>query len=324
MIYDIHGILKISSNIKCLPSYFMKEGEARDVDLVIREGDFKFNKIKHKKLGLKFYGGNENVYLDYPFYGLPIQKLLISDLFGKETRFYFHRLTNKLFGIQNIIDLLIEIKLIQKGYTMLHAAAVSKNEKGYLISGWSEMGKTSTTFALCKKGFEILGDDVVILSKDGKLYAFPEKAGIFFHTKNIAGLKLPLNKRMKIGFRYAISKIPPLHLYVNTSEKIDITNIAKIKDSVPLKRTYLLEWGKKSEKKITKEEAINKLIATTQHSFFEHFFLKEIFLAYCYLNDTNPDYIAENMEKILKEGLSNCVSLRTTKKDYYLSISRKL
>ncbi|MFQ6010435.1 MAG: hypothetical protein ACE5J7_04945, partial [Candidatus Aenigmatarchaeota archaeon] len=134
--YNIHNIVKVASNADVLPDYFKVKKRIKP-DLIIKRGNFKFNKRAYKKAGLKFYGGKDTVILEYMFYGRPIQKLMISGLKKKQTKFYYTESTDRFFGIQNILNLILEIKLLQRGCTLVHSGALSKNGKGVLISAWS-------------------------------------------------------------------------------------------------------------------------------------------------------------------------------------------
>ncbi len=264
---------------------------------------------------MKFYGGKDKLYLEYFIYGLPIQKILISDLNGK-TKFYFTNLTDRIFGVSNIITLLFEIKLLQRGYTLVHSGGVIKDGGGILLSAWSEMGKSSTIFALSKEGFNVLGDDKVILSKNGNLYAYPEKAGIFFHSKNVESLDLKLSEKINLGLKYLISKIPPLYLYIDPNLRIDLSKIVKVGKKVKLQKSYFLEWGK-GEEKISKKLAKQKIITSTLQCLFANYFAREVFFAYCYLNDFDPNFIEKKMSKILNKSLKECRIIRSRKKGFY-------
>jgi len=319
--YNIHDIIRVFSNINNLPDYF--KSEPLNVDLTIKEKNFVFKKNKAKRLGLKFYGGNDELYLEYFFYGIPIQKLLIKDLPGK-TKFYFTSRTNKLFGVSEIATLLLEIKLLQNGCTLIHSGAISKSKKGYLFSAWSEMGKSSTVFALSKKSeFKVLGDDKVILSKDGTIYSYPEKAGIFFHSKNVENLKLSFSDKIGLVFRFIIAKLPPFYLYVDPNLRIDLSDIVEVDDKAKLKEAYFLEWGDGTDK-LDKNVAINKIIASTFQSIFAQYFARETFFAYCYLNDFDPNFIEKGMRKILEKTLDKGVIIRSRKKDFYKYLEKTI
>lgn len=320
MYYNIHNIVGVKSNTECLPDYF--KSKKLDPDIIIKEGDFNFKKDNRERIGLKFYGGDNKIYLEYSLYGTQIQKLLIEDLLGK-TKFYFTKRTNKIFNVANIIRLLLEIKLLQRGCTLVHAGAVSKNNKGYLFTAWSEMGKSSTVFALSgKSGFKVLGDDSVILSKNGTIYAYPVKAGIYFHSKNVESLDLSIGKRIELMLKFLVSKLPPLYLYIDPNLRIDISKITEVGTKAKLNETYLLEWGKGVEK-INRKSAIQKLFTTTYHFLFGNFFIRETFMSYCYANDFDPNYIEKNMMKVLNSAVGNCRIIRSEKKDYYKYLETK-
>ncbi len=282
----------------------------------IRETDIDFDEDKYDKLGLKFRGGNDTLFLDYTAYGRSVQKILIKDLKKKKTKFYFTKFTRSFFGIAVIIDILLEIKLLEKGCTLIHSGGITKNGKGFLISAWSEMGKSSTVFGLARRNFGVLGDDTVILAKNGRIFSFPEKAGIYFHSKNVENLRLsPMNKA-KLFAKYIISKLPPLYLYVDPNLRIDLSKMLKVEKTANLEKTYFLEWGTGVEK-LDKKIAINKLISSTIHAWFNNFFAREMFVAYCYLNDFDPLFIENGMKAVLEKALIDCEIIRSTKKDYY-------
>ena len=76
--YNIHDILGIESNIEILPGFF--KGEPKNIDLEVKEGNFDFDSKGLNKLGLKCHGGNDKLFMEYKFYGKPIQKVLIEDV----------------------------------------------------------------------------------------------------------------------------------------------------------------------------------------------------------------------------------------------------
>lgn len=322
MYYNIHDIIRVFSNVKIFPDYF--KSEPSSVDLIIKEENFKFDKNKFDKLGLKFYGGKDNLYLEYLFYGILIQRLLISNVSGK-TRFLFTRLTDKLFDIKGIVTFLLEIKLLQKGYTLLHSGAICKGENAYLLSAWSEMGKSSTIFGLAKKEkIKVLGDDKIILSKDGTVYSFPEKAGIFFHSKNVKNLKLPFSKKIELSLKYMVAKLPPLYLYIDPNLRIDLSKIAKVGEKGKLKEIFFLEWGKKGTSRLEKEIAIRKILASTLQCLFGQFFARETFFAYCYLNNLDPNFIENGMRRILEKTIDEGTVIRSRKKDFYKYLEKTI
>lgn len=313
--YNIHNIVRVSSNVEgYFPKYFECE-PLKNVDLEIREGNFKFNKKSHKKIDFKFYGGENKTYFESRFYGRPVYRVLISDLNGK-TKFYFNSSTRRFFGVYEIIRMLLEIKLLQKGYTLVHAGGISKGNNGYLLLGWSGVGKSSTIFGSKERGFDVLGDDVVILSKIGKIYCYPQRTGIFFHSENIKDLNLSALERAKLTSRYIVSKCPPFNKWISNKLFIDISNIVNIRDVASLDKMYFLEYGKGS-KKLDKKTALNQIIASTLQALFDNYLANKMFYSYCYINGFDSGYIQKNMRKILEKTINNCTIIRSEKKDFY-------
>lgn len=71
---------------------------------------------------------------------------------------------------------LLELRLWQKGHFLFHAAAVEREGKACLIAGRGGAGKTTFVMDLLRKGWRLLGDDLVILGPGGAL-AFPTIEG---------------------------------------------------------------------------------------------------------------------------------------------------
>lgn len=99
-----------------------------------------------------------------------------------------------------LIDFLIRFKMEQKGYSMVHSSAVSKDGKAYLFPSHSGAGKTTTAVYFTKEGYQFLGDDFVILDR-GDVFSYLTPLNIFaynlrpfiknfgFLDKQILGLK---------------------------------------------------------------------------------------------------------------------------------------
>jgi hypothetical protein len=83
------------------------------------------------------------------------------------------------FIAQNFLLRVIEHKLGNRGYFLAHSAGVSKNRQAYMLAGRGGAFKTSLSIDFIRNaGFEFLGDDRVILHKDG-VYSFPLGLNVF-------------------------------------------------------------------------------------------------------------------------------------------------
>jgi hypothetical protein len=88
-------------------------------------------------------------------------------------------LVNPDFLAQNFLLKIIEYKLYQKGYYLVHAGGISRDGEGYLLPGRGGSFKTTLCMDLIrKKGFKLLGDDRVLIG-NGLAYSFPMSFPVF-------------------------------------------------------------------------------------------------------------------------------------------------
>ena len=73
-------------------------------------------------------------------------------------------------NLYDIINDLILIKLTQKGYTYIHAASVSKNNKGIIYPGFCGSGKTLKAHDMMQHGYKYLSDDLSLIDANGNSY----------------------------------------------------------------------------------------------------------------------------------------------------------
>ncbi|MGN1310297.1 MAG: hypothetical protein ACI4VP_01055 [Clostridia bacterium] len=81
--------------------------------------------------------------------------------------------------------IMLQIMLLKEGYSFIHAAAVSKNGVSLLMPSWGGVGKTASVAKLIKNDYKLLGDDLNIINKQGKIYAFPKKFVLYFYHKEL-------------------------------------------------------------------------------------------------------------------------------------------
>jgi hypothetical protein len=76
-----------------------------------------------------------------------------------------------------------------------HAAALSFEEKGIILTADSGYGKTTLTLALVQRGFRFLSDEIAALGRrDGLIYSFPRGLHIRKKTFNLLNLPVPVEK----------------------------------------------------------------------------------------------------------------------------------
>ena len=208
MDYDIHGLLKIKSNLKLpLPSYFEVGGvENPDVEILKQELDFKKprgNKVM--RIGYYYWFDGPRMRVLHPAGA----KLELEDLAGRSRVRLNSRF--KRFGsdtaLEFLVDRILFIKLAQKGCAFVHAGAVEWNGKSALIVAPPDFGKTSTVLSLVGYGAKLLGDDHVILTPEGEVMCYPRPQTVSPQTLTGGVVKpLGVHKRWlpKLGFLYAV------------------------------------------------------------------------------------------------------------------------
>ena len=99
----------------------------------------------------------------------------------------------------NLVEPLLRLLLVPKGYALLHLAVLEKDGKAIMISAPPDTGKTSLILKCLKSnvdndlGMTLLSDDMVIASEKGELFSFPKPFTISSHTlDSVFGMKMGL------------------------------------------------------------------------------------------------------------------------------------
>jgi dolichol-phosphate mannosyltransferase len=96
------------------------------------------------------------------------------------------------FLFTNIIEPILRWRLVKKGYAMVKAACVAKNEQAILIIGDQDLGYVVSE--LCEKfNYEFLADDLTIVNRAGRVYSYTKPLTVnrlmLNESKSILGLK---------------------------------------------------------------------------------------------------------------------------------------
>ena len=147
------------------------------------------------------------------------------------------------------LETLLFFRLVQNQKTYLHAGGVSIDDKGTIIFGHPNVGKTSLILELCKKGCSFLGDDLVILTDNGFVTSYPkfiqveglflrENPEIFSKMRNNLGFKEPLilNYMLKI-YSNQLDKIGILQKITDIVENVKLEKKCKVKNLIHLVRS---------------------------------------------------------------------------------------
>lgn len=208
--YDLHGILKFQVRYEAqniiLPGYNFPYSyfEVEHVDnpsIILNIAPFEpdndgcdivFGKY-HVKEGYVYCHDQEGLSSWHvEFHGIGTEKTVIN--------FCWNRLPPRAliapsyFPQAIYIEPLLDFKLAEKGYCLLHSAAVAHNKKAILFAGRSGASKSPIiAYYLKERGYSFMGDDKVII-KEGNVYSFPRSIKLFNYsfkhdyTKELGGL----------------------------------------------------------------------------------------------------------------------------------------
>lgn len=208
MNYDIHGLLKIKSNLELpVPSYF-QTGEVENPDIEIMKQGLDFKKPEGNKvtrIGYYYWFNGSRMRFLHPAGA----RLELEDLVGRSKvrlNSRFKRFSSDA-TFEFLIDRILLIKLAQKECAFVHAGAIEWGGNSALVVAPPDFGKTSTVLSLVGYGAKLLGDDHVILTPEGKVLCYPRPQTISPQTLT-GGVVKPLGVRKrwlaKMGFLYAV------------------------------------------------------------------------------------------------------------------------
>ena len=184
--YNIHNILKISSELpRMFPSEFVSDFESSP-DLIIKIGKFWDNKNEFKEIFPGIYSSYEQkkLFASFSFLGKKIEYGMIfkdnsMELYLDKSYIFFSKYILKipissLFPLEHLIKLITQVQLLKKGYSFFISAGIEKNGEVLLISSPGGMGKSAATTRLISEneGLGFLGDDTLIT--DGlNVFSYP-------------------------------------------------------------------------------------------------------------------------------------------------------
>ena len=307
--YDVHGLIRISSNrdlslIDRRLSYFRVNTTIPNFTIKIIK-DFNLKGIEAVRIIPDIFGVSKGewIYYDKSLAGLKL-KLLVkrlldeTEVIATNSFLKLHIKIGRITPLWEIIPFIMDIKLLNEGYTFVHGACLSKKGKGVLICAFPNTGKTLTALLGLKKehGFSYLSDDIIIVDEKGYAYCYPDPHPIFNikgeiinrrdYVKTILKLISPV-----IGF----SAVEPIGQYTNIYKEIENPRIIQ---RTKIDNIFFLEREQESVEEISFKDAYNKLLISKRHEF--PLYTDPIILGYSYFNpELNLEEIALREQKIL-------------------------
>ena len=128
--------------------------------------------------------------------------------------------------ISSILEPLLYFTLPALDHTLIHAAGLVHNNKGILIIGHSNVGKTSLALEMVMNGYSFLGDDLTILSNKGEILSFPKPVKLEGHNiterpEILSRIKEKMGTNEKLFFKMLTSYLKNKSRSLSTSVSIE-------------------------------------------------------------------------------------------------------
>lgn len=327
--YNIHDILTVSTDIDTgdIPDYFRESGSGRasDADLTLRQGEIDTTGVDWKRCGSFFFGKRGDAMLiDYQNF-LFETTLEIRNLTG-DTTITVTDGFDRFGDVDVLFNTIYFLKLIQKGYTFVHAGCVSRDGDATLVSGMRDTGKTSTTLSQFDgEDVMLMSDDMVVLSPDGTVYSYPREVGISPYT--LTGDHLTYDGgRVKewVSRHQSLVLLVEEFLRFELSERTRIDD-RYIRDQATLDNVFVLNPRSEAPEieEISAERAANKMFETTAEMFdpFRVYSLN----FYAYVTDFDKLELTNRCREFLTEAVSDadCYQLNVNEVERYAELVKR-
>ncbi len=270
MNYDIHGMIKIDSNVDLELPYF--EVEKIEPNLKITVGDFEFEKRECSKADLWFYGREDEDFIYYERFIFNVKdKLLLESLRNETTKitvttFCYKKPLRARGSFDNLLNSVQMLKLSQSG-VFIHGACVARDGFAVLMPAMPSTGKTLTTLQLLNKGYKYMADDTLIVDSSGTAYynqmssaVGPYILNFVNHMSRLKRAELRLKSFLR-GFPGATKIVPPF-----MAEAWELVDGAQVASNAKVTVICLLEAGPKCVEELDKKRALSKIMAINRYS----------------------------------------------------------
>ena len=161
-----------------------------------------------------------------------------------------------------INNTLVPLKLLQKGYSFVHAACLDHTGEGLLIVAPPNTGKTYTALSLNRAGFNFLSDDLTII-KGNKAYCWPTNLTINpFHIDTFE-LSISWREYLKMTARQMINRVPLLAACLDGVKMSTERVLHNLIAQTTIKNMCFLDNGPEVVEELDHKVGFKKLIATS-------------------------------------------------------------
>lgn len=174
--YDIHGIVRVESNVSLpeLESFRKPVKEGPDCE----PADIRVRIQPQRRLGSL----NGSIRYDEGIgdlgFWIDIKREKVTEIAASPM---LRRSPHVLYT--NVVEPILRWTFVRKGYALIHGACLAYEDQALLVTARTDTGKTTTVLrSLSRYPFEFISDDMTILGADGSLYSYPKPLTISLHT----------------------------------------------------------------------------------------------------------------------------------------------
>ncbi|GAB4315556.1 MAG: hypothetical protein Kow0019_15750 [Methanobacteriaceae archaeon] len=312
--YNIHNIVKFKIitqkrfkwNLKNIYGSFenFEDNKNDETDFEVHLGNFKPENNNCHILENNYYIKDDYFYCKKDRYKFTNWEFEINGIDNDNTVI---KISSNFFGYLwmagFIIEFFIHYKMNRKGYPLIHASALSYNNKGYIFSARGGGGKTTISMNLLSNGFKLLGDNFVVLNKN-KVFSYFSPLNIFsYNLVPIINSKLNSRDKLMLKIKNIIYKLSFgfVKIFTKINPKVILADYTI--DSAKITKIFLLL--SKNEFKvemIDKEELCDYLI-------FNQMLDSLLFLPYIFeYSYVYPDSFLAKHWNLYKKNLLNNIS----------------
>jgi len=249
------------------------------------------------KLKRKILDVDENEYLINRCIG----QLKIGGFEHGYVRVCYNKWFDLFYPIHTLIrDLLWYYFIYHRGLTFLHGACLYKDSNCILITGFDDIGKSTIAYKLMiENGFQVLSDDLTLISSEGRALAFPTPIKLHY---DVVAEHEPSIKNKLLGYvDKLVKKIPFIRRRVEIVKYILVNTWVKgsnVDIVIFLEHSNELKW-----EKINKDYLIERL--QNLNLYERAFWDSRLFIKYFTKTGISMTKILQREHEIIKNFLEN-------------------
>lgn len=177
--FDIHGVLGIRL---VDPSSVDVAAVSKQLGALqrplFREPDITVRFVRHpaapplQHLGCRQKGFTEDAFFVFDEMANSAMAMIPFDRVGRPCEIVCER----GLGFVPLLMPILSLTALAKGFVAVHASAIVHHGIGILVAGWAESGKTTMLLGFAREGAEFIGEEWVLLSREGRtMYGLPRE-----------------------------------------------------------------------------------------------------------------------------------------------------